>query len=314
MILIGSTANIELNKLISKNLGIPLASCILDKFSNGETKVIVNVSVRGQDVYVISTGCAPINDNVMETLMICKACKSSNARSITLIMANYPYARQDRKTRSRECISASFLAEMIEISGVNRMVTIDLHSAQIQGMFRIPVDNMYTHSFFSNNLKSLHPDINKDTHIVVAPDAGATKRCRDLAIKLGLKMALIEKSRSYTIDSQIERMILIDPDNSIAGKVVILYDDLADTLGTLCKACELLHEHKAKEVIAVITHGVLSGEALSRLTKCDILTQIITTNTLPTIIDSKITYCDISGLISSSIICLEKGTSLSALF
>lgn len=314
MILIGSSANANLNQLVSERLGLPLNDCTLGKFSNGETKVIINVSVRGQDVYVISSGCAPINDNIMEALMICQACKISNAKNITLIMANYPYARQDRKTKSRECISASFIAQMIENSGVTRMVTIDLHSAQIQGMFRIPVDNIYTHKFFARQLKELYPDMNQDTHIVVSPDAGATKRSRDLAMELGLKMALIEKSRNYANGDQIEHMILIDTDHSIAGKTVLVYDDIADTLGTLCKACELLSEHKAKEVIAIVTHGVLSGEALTRLSKSDILTTIITTNTLPQISHPKIKYCDVSNLIVTSINCLEKGTSMSALF
>lgn len=314
MILIGSTANPELNLLVSKGLGIQLTECKLGKFSNGETQVQIGVSVRGQDIYVISTGTAPINDNLMETLMICKACKTSNAKSITLIMANYPYARQDRKTRSRECISASFVAELIEISGVNRMITFDLHSAQIQGMFRIPVDNIYTHKMFAQELKEKYPDISKETHIVVAPDAGATKRCRDLAMRLGLKMALIEKSRNYTNGDQIERMILIDQDNSVAGKTAIIYDDIADTMGTMCKACELLEEHKVKNVMAIVTHGVLSGDALKRLSSCNVLSQVICSNTLPVPKAEKIRVCDISKLICMAITCLEKGTSLSELF
>jgi len=295
-------------------MGIPLSECTLGKFSNGETRVIIGVSVRGQPVYVISTGSDPINDNLMEALMICKACKTSNAHSITLIMANYPYARQDRKTKSRECISASFVSELIEIAGVNRMVTFDLHSAQIQGMFRIPVDNIPPHKVFSKYLKDMYPHLNTDTHMVVAPDAGATKRCRDLAMNLGLKMALIEKSRNYSNNNQIERMILIDQDHSVEGKTVIIYDDIADTLGTLCKACELLEEHGAKEVIAIVTHGVLSGEAMKRLNECNILTKLICSNTLPIPQSNKIAVCDVSDLVTTCINCLERGSSLSALF
>lgn len=314
MILIGSSANLDLNILVSKKLGIALADCTLCQFSNSETKVTIGVSLRGQDVYVISTGSYPINDNLMETLMICKTCKTSNARSITLVMANYPYARQDRKTKSRECITASFLAEMIEISGVNRMVTFDLHSGQIQGMFRIPVDNLYTCNLFASYLKSSYPLINQDTHIVVAPDAGATKRCRDLAMRLGLKMALIEKSRNYSNNNSIESMILIDHDDSVKGKTVIIYDDIADTLGTLVKACDLLQEHQAKEVIAIVTHGILSGHAIELLNKCSILTKLICTNTLQLPQSEKINVCDISDLICACISCLDKGESLAPLF
>jgi ribose-phosphate pyrophosphokinase len=314
MILIGSRANPNLNQLVSERLGVPLADCTLDQFSNGETKVIIGVSVRGQHVYVISTGCHPVNDHLMETLMICKACKMSNAQSITLIMAHYPYARQDKKTKSRECITASFVAEMLEIAGVNRLVTFDLHSAQIQGMVRLPVDNLFAHKLFANHIRNLYPTLNTETHIVVAPDAGATKRCRDLAINLGLKMALIEKSRNYSNNDQIERMILIDHDHSVMGKTVILYDDIADTLGTLCQACDLLHERGALGVVAVVTHGVLSGPALKRLESCNILTKIICSNTLPVPQSSKIEICDISEKISACIDSLEKGFSLSSLF
>lgn len=314
MILIGSSAHPELNVIVSKKSQIPLADCTVEKFSNGEIKVIVNVSVRGQDVYVVTTGCAPINDNLMETLIICKACKTSNAKSITLIMANYPYARQDRKTKSRECISASFVAEMIEISGVNRMITFDLHSGQIQGMFRIPIDNIYTYKPFANHLKIKYPTMSKETHIVVSPDAGATKRCRELAMRLGLKMALIEKTRNYSNNDQIERMILIEQEDCIKDKTVILYDDIADTMGTMCKACELLKENKAKEVIAVVTHGVLSGSAIERLEKCEILTQMICSNTIPVPKHKKIDVCDLSDLICQSVTCLQTGASLTALF
>ena len=314
MILIGSSANWHLNNLVSEKLGIPLAKCVLGKFSNGETRVVIEVSIRGQDVYVISSGAAPINDNLMETLMICKACQSSNAKSITLVMANYPYARQDRKTRARECITASFVAQLIEDSGVTRLVTFDLHSGQIQGMFRIPVDNLYTDNKFATYLKATYPSINKDTHIVVAPDAGATKRCRNLAMSLNLKMALIEKSRNYTNNNNsVERMMLIDPDHSVKNKIVIIYDDIADTLGTLHKACQLLQENQAKEIIAVVTHGVLSGQALEILSNCDILTQLICTNTIPIPKSNKIAVCDISDLICACINCLDKGLSMSSL-
>jgi ribose-phosphate pyrophosphokinase len=315
MILIGSNSTeFQLNNYVSTRLGIQLAPCTLEKFSNGETKVIIGVSVRGQDVYVLSTGYQPINDNLMETLMICKACRMSNASSITLIMVNYPYARQDRKTKSRECITSAFVGELIEIAGVNRMITFDLHAQQIQGMLRIPVDNLYTYKLFADYLRLMDNSIRKETHIVIAPDAGATKRCRELANNLGISMALIEKTRNYQNGDQIERMILIDQDHSVENKIAIIHDDIADTLGTLTKACELLKENKVKEVIAVVTHGILSGQAIKRLEECSILSKLICTNSVPIPLHKKIFVCDLSSLISAGIQCLENGTSMSALF
>lgn len=313
MIVIGSSAHPELNQLVEKGLDIKLSPCKIGKFPNGESQVRIDVSVRGQNVYVISTGYHPINDNLIETLMICKACKLSNAKSITLIMANYPYSRQDKKTKSRECINASFVAELIEIAGVNRMVTFDLHSAQIQGMFRIPVDNCNTSLALCRYLKDTYNQISSETHIVIAPDAGATKKCRDLAGRLHLNMALIEKNRNIQ-DNQVDQMILIDQNHSVAGKIAIIYDDIADTMGTLCKACELLEDNGVKEVIAVVAHGIFSDPAIKRLNACKILTTIICTNTLPTPVCDKIKVCDISGIICLGIDCLENNKSLSALF
>jgi ribose-phosphate pyrophosphokinase len=316
MILIGSSAHPELNQLVSDRLGVPLAPCKLGKFQNDETQVGVNVSVRGQNVYIITTGYAPINDNLMEALMIAKACKMSNAESITMILPFYPYCRQDKKTRSRECITSALVADMIQIAGVDRVITWCLHSEQTQGVFRIPLDNIRTDKLFGKFLKEKFPEIAPGTHIVVAPDAGATKRCRNLAMYLGLKMALIEKSRNYENGDEIENMMLIDKDNSVKGKIAIIYDDIGDTFGTLIKACTILQDSGAKEVYAVLAHVLMSGDAIKKANDCPIITKIIGTNSVPLPTDkvSKLVACDISSSIALAIECLEKKSSMSIVF
>lgn len=316
MILIGSSAHPELNQLVSDRLGVALAPCKLGKFKSDETQVGVNVSVRGQNVYIITTAFAPINDNLMEALMIAKACKMSNAESVTLIIPFFFYCRQDKKTRSRECITSALVAEMIEISGVSRVITWCLHSEQTQGVFRIPLDNIRTDKLFGKFLRENFPEIDPKTHIVVAPDAGATKRSRNLAMYLGLKMALIEKSRNYENGDEIEDMMLIDKDNSVNGKIAIVYDDIGDTFGTLIKACNILRDSGAKEVYAVLAHVLMSGDAIQKANDCQIITKIIGTNSVPLPMDkcSKLIVCDISSSIALAIDCLEKKSSMSIVF
>jgi ribose-phosphate pyrophosphokinase len=324
-ILIGSRANPQLNELVSHKIGLPLAPCQLRQFPNTESQVIIDVSVRGKSVYVLTTGVAPVNDNLMEALMICKAVKTSNAKSVTLICANYPYARQDKKTRARECITASFIAQMIGIAGVNRVVTFDLHADQIQGMFSpldISVDNIKTTHIFAEYLRGLFPLMSADTHIIVSPDAGAMKKNRNLAGELGLPIALIEKNRNYANGDKIESMVLIEMSqqenktnqhSSVRGKIAIIYDDLADSLGTLLGACQVLENAGASGAIAVITHGPQLPLAIERLNGSKILTHLIQSNTMPpaSIASDKIHVCDISGLIATTITCLENNESLS---
>lgn len=181
-------------------------------------------------------------------------------------------------------------------------------------MFRIPMDNLCTHNLFSQFLKEKYPEMSRETHIIVAPDAGAAKRCRDLSYKLGLDMVMIEKRRSTTQINTIDSMFLIESENTVKGKIAFIYDDMADTMGTMCKTCELLGNKGVINVIAVITHPILSGSAIDRLGKCDILTKLICCNTLPVPSHSKIEVCDISESIATAINCLETGESMSHLF
>jgi ribose-phosphate pyrophosphokinase len=309
MMIIGSTAHPEFNQMVSDRMGIPMAKCTLTKFSNGETKVVIDTDILGKTIYIVSTGCEPINDNLMETLMICDACKTADAKHVTLIMANYPYARQDKKNDLQKCLSASFVARMIEMSGVDKMITFDLHSRQIPSMFRIPVVNINTDRIFaeyllkSNKSSSGVGSITDRTHIVVAPDAGAIERCQKLADYLGISMTCINKKRNYKNNDTIEQMTLMCQDtHGLDKKIVIVYDDIADTLGTLCKSCELLEKHGAIEVIAVVTHGILSGQAFENLEKCKVLKRLVCGNTLPitksSTLSSKIEICDLTSLLT----------------
>jgi ribose-phosphate pyrophosphokinase len=243
------------------------------QYSNQETSVTIGESVRDEDVFILqSTAPGDINDGLMELLIMINACKTASARRITAVIPNFPYARQDKKDKSRAPITAKLMANMLQVAGCNHVITMDLHASQIQGFFNVPVDNLYaepsTLKWIKNNLPV------KDT-IIVSPDAGGAKRATSIADGLDVSFALIHKERARP--NEVSRMVLV---GDVKDKVAVIVDDMADTCGTLAKAADVVMEHGAKEVIAVVTHGILSGRAIEALNGSK-LTKVVVTNTVP---------------------------------
>ncbi|KAK9332091.1 phosphoribosyltransferase-like protein [Lipomyces starkeyi] len=307
--LLAGNSHPELAKLVSMRLGIELAKIAVFQYSNQETSVTIGESVRDEDVFILQTGCGEINDNLMELLIMINACKTASARRITAVMPNFPYARQDKKDKSRAPITAKLMANMLQTAGCNHVITMDLHASQIQGFFNVPVDNLYAEP---SVLKYIRENVDYGNAVIVSPDAGGAKRAAALADQLDLNFALIHKERQRA--NEVSRMVLV---GDVAGKVAILVDDMADTCGTLVKAAETLTTHGAVSVIAIVTHGILSGKACERIMDSR-LTNVICTNTVPhddkKIICPKLDTIDISPTLAESIRRLHNGESVSYLF
>jgi len=256
------TANEELSNEIAKYLEMPLSGAIINRFSDGEINVQISQSVRGKDVFIIQPTCAPVNDNLMELLIMTDALKRSSAKSITAIVPYYGYARQDRKAAPRVPISAKLVANLIETAGITRMVTVDLHASQIQGFFDIPVDNLYGAILFVDYIKSK----NLKNPIIASPDIGGVARARYFAERLGLDMVIVDKRRQKANESEVMNII-----GDVNGKDVILIDDMIDTAGTMVKAAEALKKLGATSVMACCTHPVLSGRHLIESKKAPLM-------------------------------------------
>ncbi|KAI5949864.1 PRS4 [Candida jiufengensis] len=309
--LIAGNSHIELCEKIASKLGIKIAKIGAFQYTNTETAVAVGESVRDEDVYIIQTGCGEdnINDFLMELLFIINACRIASARRITAVIPNFPYARQDKKDKSRAPITAKLIANLLQVAGCNHIITMDLHASQIQGFFRVPVDNLYAEP---SVLRYIREHYNKEEIIMVSPDAGGAKRVASLADKLDIQFALIHKERQKA--NEISRMVLVgDVDN----KICILVDDMADTCGTLCKAADVLLDNGAKKVVCIITHAILSGNAIEKINNSRI-DKIICTNSLP--IQEKLKLCDrlemidIAPTLAEAIRRLHNGESVSYLF
>lgn len=243
------------------------------QYSNNETSVTIGESVRDEDVFIIQT-TAPgdINDGLMELLIMINACKTASARRITAVIPNFPYARQDKKDKSRAPITAKLMANMLQTAGCNHVITMDLHASQIQGFFNVPVDNLYAEP---STLRWIREHLPVQDCIIVSPDAGGAKRATSIADGLDLPFALIHKERARP--NEVSRMVLV---GEVRDKVAIIVDDMADTCGTLAKAAEVVMDHGAKEVIAIVTHGILSGNAINAINNSK-LTKVVVTNTVP---------------------------------
>ncbi|CAG9470000.1 ribose-phosphate pyrophosphokinase [Campylobacter upsaliensis] len=265
------SANLEFAKQISKYLSLPLSDAGVKRFSDGEISVQIDESVRGKDVFIIQSTCAPANDNLMELLILTDALRRSSANSITAIIPYFGYARQDRKANPRVPISAKLVADLIEAAGIDRVATIDLHAGQIQGFFNIPVDNLYGSIVFNDYIKSKH----FKNAVVGSPDIGGIARARSVAKKLGLDIIIVDKRREKANESEVMNII-----GDVNGKDVVLVDDIIDTAGTIVKAAKALKEKGANSVMACCTHAVLSGEAYERIAKGD-LDELVITDTIP---------------------------------
>lgn len=265
------TANQELSRQIAKYLGIPLSEASIKRFSDGEISVQIGESVRGKDVFIIQSTCAPTDTNLMELLILTDALKRSSASTVTAVIPYFGYARQDRKAAPRVPITAKLVANMIETAGIDRVVTMDLHAGQIQGFFDIPVDNLYGTITFINYLKNKH----LSNPIVASPDVGGVARARSLAKQLNLDLAIIDKRREKANESEVMNVI-----GDVNGKDVILIDDMVDTAGTLIKAAAAFKERGATSVTAFCTHPVLSGPAYERIA-AGAIDELVVTDTIP---------------------------------
>lgn len=264
------SANVELAEEIAESVGIPLSSCDILHFSDGEINVQINETVRGHNVFVIQPTSAPVNDHLMELLIMCDALKRASAKTINLVIPYYGYSRQDRKSRSRQPISAKLVADLLQVAGADRVICMDIHAAQIQGFFDIPVDNFMGLPVLANYFI----DKKLTDVVVVSPDHGGTTRAREFAKVLDTTIAIIDKRRPEPNKAEVMNII-----GNVAGKTCILVDDMCDTAGTLTIGAKALMDAGAKEVYAACTHGVLSGEAISRIAN-SCLKEMVITNTI----------------------------------
>ena len=274
MMLFTGNANPGLGRRICQRLGQPLADSMVGRFSDGEIRVEINSNVRGRDVFLVQSTCAPANDNLMELLIMAEACRRSSAGRITAVMPYFGYARQDRKVQPRAPITAKLVAELIQTAGVDRILTMDLHAGQIQGFFDIPVDNLYAQPTLFQYLKDNLVTEPKET-VIVSPDAGGVERARSYARRLSASLAIIDKRRSAPNEADVMNII-----GEVKDKVAIIVDDMVDTAGTLCKAGSALKSAGAKRLIAVATHAVLSGQAYSRIQE-SVFDRVLVTDTIP---------------------------------
>jgi ribose-phosphate pyrophosphokinase len=294
---------------ICDSLQVPMAAARVRRFSDGEVMVEINENVRGRDVYVIQSTCAPTNDNLMELLVMTDALKRASAATITAVMPYYGYARQDRKAAPRTPITAKLVADLITTAGIDRVVTIDLHAGQIQGFFNIPVDNLYAAPVILNYLKDRFKG---EQVVMVSPDAGGTERARAFAKRLECTLAVIDKRRTGPNVAEVMHLI-----GDVRDKVAIILDDMIDTAGTLTQAAKALKENGARSIYACATHGVLSGPAIERINNSDI-EEIVLTDTIPLgekeQSTSKIKMLSVAELLGEAIRRIHEDESVSSLF
>ncbi|CAL8580388.1 MAG: hypothetical protein LQ349_009436 [Xanthoria aureola] len=300
----------DLAKSVADRLGIELTKIMVLQYSNQETSVTIGESVRDEDVFVLqSTAPGDINDGLMELLIIINACKTASARRITAVIPNFPYARQDKKDKSRAPITAKLMANMLQTAGCNHVITMDLHASQIQGFFNVPVDNLYAEP---STLRWIRENLDVSKAVIVSPDAGGAKRATSMADRLDLNFALIHKERARP--NEVSKMTLV---GDVRGKIAILVDDMADTCGTLAKAADIVMAHGASEVVAIVTHGILSGNAIETLNDSK-LSRVVVTNTVPHAEKKerceKLETIDISPTLAESLRRTHNGESVSFLF
>jgi ribose-phosphate pyrophosphokinase len=309
MKIFAGNSNPPLADEISKYLRVPLGEAIVETFSDGESKVEIKENVRGRDVFVLQSTSAPGNNNLMELLLMLDAFKRASAKRITAVIPYYGYARQDRKVVPRVPISAKLVADLITTAGASRMLTLDLHSGQIQGFFDIPVDNLYATPVL---LQHLRKQANHNEVTIVSPDAGGVERARAIATRLDASLAIIDKRRGAP--NVVAEMNII---GEVRDQVAVLLDDMVDTAGTLTMAADALHKEGAKKIIGCCTHAVLSGPAISRIRE-SALEELIVTNTIPLSSEAqrcgKIKALSVAHLIGEAIRRTHEEESISSLF
>ena len=299
---------------VCKELGIPMGNGEVKTFADGEVSVSLNETVRAADVYLIQSTCKPVNDHLMELLVMIDACRRASAGRITAVIPYFGYARQDRKAKSRDPISAKLVANMLTAAGANRVLTMDLHAAQIQGFFDIPVDHLLGNPTFVKYYLDKFPEdkYNHEDFVVVSPDVGSVARARAFAAKVHMGLAIVDKRRQKANVCEVMNVI-----GDVKGKTCILYDDMVDTAGSLCNAAQALVEvGGAKAVYACATHGVLSGPAFDRI-EASPIQEIVFHNTIPIVGNTpsgKIKSLDVAPIFARAISHIHGGTSIADLF
>ena len=300
-------ANPALAKEICDYLGLPLGEAFVGRFNNGEVQIMIDESVRGKDVFIIQPTSYPVNDNLMELMVMADALKRASARHITAVVPYYGYARQDRKTRGREPITAKLVANLMQSAGITRLVTIDLHAGQIQGFFDVPVDHLFGASILAKYIN----EKNMEDVIVVSPDLGGVTRARDLADRIGAPIAIIEKKRPEPGVAKVMNLI-----GDVKGKNCIIVDDIVDTAGSLVEGAKALEAFGAKSVMAAVTHAVLTDPASERIANSNIK-ELIVTNTMPLPENCKldnVTQLSVAPLLGEAIMRIFHEVSVSNLF
>ena len=307
-------SNPEFAKTICEKLGIRLGNSEVKTFADGEVSVSLTETVRGADVFLINSTCKPVNDHLMELLVMIDACRRASAGRITAVIPYFGYARQDRKAKSRDPISAKLVANMLTAAGADRILTMDLHAAQIQGFFDIPLDHLLGNPTFVQYYLNKFPEdkYNHDEFVVVSPDVGSVARARAFAAKVHMGLAIVDKRRQKANECEVMNVI-----GDVRGKTCILYDDMVDTAGSLCNAARALVEvGGAKDVYACATHGVLSGPAFQRIEDSPIH-EIVFHNTIPLTQNTpsgKIKMLDVAPIFARAIEHVHGGTSIADLF
>lgn len=293
---------------IASALGLPIGKAAISTFADGEISVSISESVRGSDVFLVQSTCGPVNNNLMELLIMIDSCKRASAGRITAVIPYFGYARQDRKSKARDPISAKLVANLITAAGADRVLTMDLHAAQIQGFFDIPVDNLHATTVFARYFMDKFEDVSD--MVVVSPDVGSVARSRSFANKMGMGLAIVDKRRERANQCEVMNVI-----GDVAGKRCLLYDDMVDTAGSLCNAAKAIVDSGATEVYACATHGILSGPALERIEN-SCIKELAFLNTIPAPENApkKIRYIDVAPVFADAIQRIYEETSMSVLF
>lgn len=324
--LISGRSNKPLAEGIAKHLGKKLVNCTIDKFANSEIRVEINEDIRGCVVFIIQTGamendeCNSVNDYIMETLLLVDTCKRAGVDKVNVILASFPYARGDKKDKPRTPISGSVVTTILKSVGTSRVISLDLHSGQLQGFTKMPFDNLYGINLHIENLKNnlfsgMGLEEINDKYVLVSLDVGGAKRVKQYAQKLKMKYAIMDKQRDYSKPNTVLQSVLV---GNVSGKIAICIDDMMDTAGTLLAGVSDLQEHGAISAIVLVTHGILSGPAAERINSCDFINQVIVINTLDQTNNQrnipKLRVIDSSALFSEVIVKLVVGGSISQLF
>ena len=307
-------SNPEFARTVCKELGIEMSKATVRTFADGEASVTLEETVRAADVYLIQSTCKPVNDHLMELLVMIDACRRASAGRITAVIPYFGYARQDRKAKSRDPISAKLVANMLTAAGANRILTMDLHAAQIQGFFDIPLDHLLGNPTFVDYYMNKFPEdqYNHEEFVVVSPDVGSVARARAFAAKVHMGLAIVDKRRQKANECEVMNVI-----GDVRGKTCILYDDMVDTAGSLCNAAKALVEiGGAKAVYACATHGVLSGPAYERI-EASPIEEMVFLNTIPQLgntASGKLKFLDVAPIFARAIAHIHGGTSIADLF